>query len=516
MAVKLIITAGDIDPAQASRELPKGSAVVIGRGAGCDWKLPDPGRHLSKQHCRIEVDDQGVRLTDTSTNGVFLNGQRARLPKGQAVTLINGQTIRLGSYEMRIETAVAATMDGSAQAALDPFAAPVSPVAPTSSRLPGMASGSGDAPDPFADPLAPQEGDWSDPFAQESLKGGVSPLDDPLPSSTPAPQPDHGALADQYFEPPKPVIPDDWGTGVGGSAGAGAAQIPEDWGTPPPAPPIPPPSSSPSSSPVDATPQPPAVTPAQAPPVIPEQTPTTAASPTPEGDTASQDLLVSFLGGIGVPEKFANIVTKQPDHGVAFMTRAGQMFSQLVGGLHRILMSRVTVKEQFGVEQTLIRAADNNPLKFAPTEEEAVMALLADVRKGFLSGEQAINEGFEDITRHQMATIAAIQIALNQVLARLSPTQISKRVDKGARGLSGRDARCWREYQQVYEEIQRVVSGDHHRVFAAAFAKAYKQQESQVPTHTETQVAAPAASPGASSAAAPNSGLARHKNARNR
>ena len=47
---------------------------VIGRMPGCDWVLEDPEGHVSKKHCRIDYVSGRYRITDTSTNGVYLNG----------------------------------------------------------------------------------------------------------------------------------------------------------------------------------------------------------------------------------------------------------------------------------------------------------------------------------------------------------------------------------------------------------------------------------------------------------
>ena len=68
-------------------ELPPGEAMsrtfercnaVIGRGTDSDWTLPDPERHLSKQHCRIEFRGDRYYLVDTSKNGVFVNDRSSR------------------------------------------------------------------------------------------------------------------------------------------------------------------------------------------------------------------------------------------------------------------------------------------------------------------------------------------------------------------------------------------------------------------------------------------------------
>jgi predicted component of type VI protein secretion system len=71
-------------------ELPPGEAMsrtfercnaVIGRGTDSDWMLPDPERHLSKQHCRIEFRGDRYYLVDTSKNGVFVMTRSSRCAK---------------------------------------------------------------------------------------------------------------------------------------------------------------------------------------------------------------------------------------------------------------------------------------------------------------------------------------------------------------------------------------------------------------------------------------------------
>lgn len=66
--------------AQETRTLGRGT-LSIGRAAGNDWVLPDPERLLSKTHCVIAATGGRYLLTDLSTNGVFVNGARERVPR---------------------------------------------------------------------------------------------------------------------------------------------------------------------------------------------------------------------------------------------------------------------------------------------------------------------------------------------------------------------------------------------------------------------------------------------------
>ena len=44
-----------------------------------DWTLPDRNRVISGKHCEVRFYDGAYWLTDTSTNGTFLNGSSKRL-----------------------------------------------------------------------------------------------------------------------------------------------------------------------------------------------------------------------------------------------------------------------------------------------------------------------------------------------------------------------------------------------------------------------------------------------------
>lgn len=67
------------------------AALTIGRSAECDVILPDPMRVVSSFHAKIERSFAGVFLYDTSTNGIFVNGEKVdngvALSDGDRVTV---------------------------------------------------------------------------------------------------------------------------------------------------------------------------------------------------------------------------------------------------------------------------------------------------------------------------------------------------------------------------------------------------------------------------------------------
>ncbi len=145
----------------------------IGRGDSNDWVLSDPDRFLSSRHCSISFESGQYFLTDTSTNGTFINGSPEPLGKGGRVPISHGDTVEMGDYQFRVESQ-------AADLGNDPFA-------PSLEADPFDVSPFDSSPDPFASPASSQpppppaqsqpDPFLSDPFSQQ---GDVSLNPDPL------------------------------------------------------------------------------------------------------------------------------------------------------------------------------------------------------------------------------------------------------------------------------------------------------------------------------------------------
>ena len=120
------VNTGDA-PQQSSITLDQG-AITIGRAnttINNDWNLPDPGRSLSRQHCRIEHRDDDFILTDLSLNGVYVNGAAEKLGKDNTFVLHDGDHFSIGNY--LIQTRIGpAESETTAKATFQP----VKPAAP--------------------------------------------------------------------------------------------------------------------------------------------------------------------------------------------------------------------------------------------------------------------------------------------------------------------------------------------------------------------------------------------------
>lgn len=75
--------------------------LLVGRRPDCHIVLPDP--KVSRRHLQIQKQgDQVVLIDQNSSNGVFLQGRR--IPPQTPVAWPGGQTVRLGSVELRLLT----------------------------------------------------------------------------------------------------------------------------------------------------------------------------------------------------------------------------------------------------------------------------------------------------------------------------------------------------------------------------------------------------------------------------
>ena len=161
------------------------------------------------------------------------------------------------------------------------------------------------------------------------------------------------------------------------------------------------------------------------------------------------------------------------------MRAIGALFRAFVSGTRDALMSRAEIKQEMRVERTMLRARDNNVLKFSISPDEAVAALLQPNRPGYKAPLAAVDEAFKDIRSHEMAVMAGLQTALGSLLQRFDPTALEARLQRGV--LDGilpgaRKARYWELFCTTYQEIAREAQDDFHSAVGRTFAQAYDAQ----------------------------------------
>jgi type VI secretion system protein len=542
MPLTLTITSYQrLSPGQETTKVVDREGASIGRGPDNDWVLPDPERVVSSKHCAISYRDSHYYITDTSVNGVFINQSEQRLGKGNTVELHDGDELILGDYEIQIslsDESGAGTFEFQEDAdKTDVYTNPLSNHFKQQSAPPEFPDH-----DPFSGLPPPDKakaGQDKRPLSDSSdLLGLESPKPPPWWQTTEA---DHLPVEQEFFQPPEPVTPppqperraspDAGEPGIPGAGRPPAEQslIPDDWdagleepfpgespepavptGREEPIPPSPPAAAEPPaprspprrerppraagepfstdiipedalepmpfSPPPAPRPAPPATRAAGAEPRGPRLASSAALPPAAApGGAAERAVLQAFLAGAGL----SHLEIDASDAG-QLMTELGAIFRQTVQGLMEVLMTRTNIKSEFRLSQTMIRPVENNPLKFSPNVEEAMVCLLMRRGPAYLPAVRAVKEGFDDIRAHQLAVMAGVQAALLNLLRRFDPQALETRL--GQQSVldnimpSKRKARYWELFTLLYNEIAKEAEDDFQELFGREFARAYEEQ----------------------------------------
>ncbi len=90
---------------------------TIGRASRNDWVIPDPTRVVSGTHAQVDYVDGQFQLTDTSTNGVYVNGSDLALGRDSSIPLSNGDRFQIGDFEIAVAVEEDDAATDAAQAA---------------------------------------------------------------------------------------------------------------------------------------------------------------------------------------------------------------------------------------------------------------------------------------------------------------------------------------------------------------------------------------------------------------
>ncbi|MCA8909290.1 MAG: type VI secretion system-associated FHA domain protein TagH [Rhodospirillaceae bacterium] len=200
-----------------------------------------------------------------------------------------------------------------------------------------------------------------------------------------------------------------------------------------------------------------------------------APPPRPQPMPGGGDAWSNFLAGAGI-----NAADLSPDEAAALAGRFGAAFRAALQGLVEILQVRASLKEQFQVpERTMIRAEDNNPLKFVVDADQALEQLVRPHR-GFLEADAAVENGFKDIKAHLLAEAAGLQVALSNLIARFDPETLRERLEGSSVWdnlmPAARRAKYWDVFVETYGEIAREAEDDFNGLLGREFARAYDEQ----------------------------------------
>ncbi len=524
-------------------EFPEGSSLressmtfseqggTIGRTQNNTWVLDDPERFLSGSHCQISCVQGDYFLTDTSTNGTFVNNSAEPLGKGNQVKLSNGDVFELSDYKFRVQVLDVPASSPTPQTSNifdsdDPFATPVAqpmpaPAAPVSPT------------DPFASPMAGEL-----PVANELPINMAEEETDPLAALN---------KSQQSFDQQAPPA-EQFGSSYSDNANIGnqavdwpsaspqSGLIPENWddddlldSVPESAPPVNIPTATPKPIPEPvgdsvANPRTPVPRATEAQP-IPEQQVIPEAQPIPQqpkptpqphavtqGSTnislsesearrralekenrkirselaslkkkvlalkkrSSSDIDTTLVDAIGFD---AQSLTN--DKVAEINELSGEFIRQVVEGLMQTLASRNNVKNTFRMNMTTIQPVENNPLKFSANVDDALENMFLKEGNSYKKPVETIQESFESIADHQVAILAGIRSAFKSIVNRFEPATLETRFEKqNKRGIIPRNekARNWEAFNDYYDELFRDIDSSFQYLFGDEFSQAYEEQ----------------------------------------
>jgi type VI secretion system FHA domain protein len=539
MTLRLSVTSAPPDSPLHGQHLDISVAgASLGRAGSNQCVIPDSERIVSSKHASIRHELGQYVITDHSTNGTFINESPAALGPNNSVPLNEGDCIAMGKYLFTVslltqEKPVAAApakdsfLDDLGAAPAEPVSEPNSaeadefdkwlePQAPAQQQAPMWG-----AANVVHSPL-PSADEENDPLAAiDQARKAESPLGDSFFGDAPAQddddwwktsQKDDVPAINQSFETPKtpqapvfeeeptPVPPrepanfaveatpapavedaDDLDALLGLGSGPGDMPAADDFNAVTPGDMSGAGFGDVSLSDVQADavePEPFAAEFTEPPPMIaqepvaapqqqhvPDPLPVAAAT-TGHEDTAT--LLAELL-------ELGNLDQNQLD---ALTPEVVTVLRQTIAHLLELLRARSSIKNELRLDRTMIQPVENNPLKFALTEKDALRYLFGEHSGAYMSGSRAVKEAFEDISDHQMALLAGMRGAYEKMLSKFSPEALEHRFGEVAsKGLlSSKKSRLWDAYVEYFDKLQQDPETSFNRLFGEEFASAYETQ----------------------------------------
>ncbi len=222
------------------------------------------------------------------------------------------------------------------------------------------------------------------------------------------------------------------------------------------------------------------------PPKAPPEPPKMPPAPEPQAQPAAKQAAVESaaevpvsLDGLGLARELANAMGLQElpdDQLVDLMPVIGKFVLQTIDGVMKALRARQTIKNEFRMNLTMIQAAENNPLKFSLSTEDAIENLFMKQRKAYMTANESIEEAFGDIADHQLALFNGIRAAYDSLMEEFDPAKLEKRFERQrGKSLFGGGGKKWDAYQAFIEELNEDQEKTFKHLFGETFAEHYER-----------------------------------------
>lgn len=390
------------------------SGGIIGRSEECDWILPDSTKQVSRKHAMITYYNGFFHLEDISVNGIFNSLGRERLPANVPVKIQHGDGFIIGDYTIMARLMQeAGGYVGEGVDDRDLFVE-------NSLSLNPLEAMNQEAERDATNRL----GSYNDILGRDAEPAIVPPDHAQAPFS-------HLPTMVPMLDPSTPGL-DHW------DPRAALDQVEK----------------------VALTePEPPAPVPAPAPePVIIRET---VAVP-------ETDMFFELLGYKVPPGDSAERER--------ILKTSAQMLIASIEGITQAMQNRAECKNDLRLSMTTTSlAVSNNPLKFSPTPEAAIVTLLAPRQRGIMEPVEAVKEAFRDNHSHHMGLLAGARAAVGAALLKIAPEAVEAKVDANGPVKFGRARRLWATFSQMHFTQKNDHEG-FEALFIQDFARAYEMQ----------------------------------------
>ncbi|VAW89210.1 Uncharacterized protein ImpI/VasC [hydrothermal vent metagenome] len=487
--ITIISSPGSVNNSKTSHSFSE-SGGSLGRGADNSWVLDDPDKYMSSVHAQISFENGQYLLADVSTNGTFVNGSSEPLGRKSKVMLAEGDCFTISDYEFVVSVLDTPSGDGLFRQPSgsgpfagmgvadsnevvaensflqdDPFAAPASNYVPLSDAMSGFNAAE-------TDPLAALDKASADNKARSPLQNGS--IANTLFDNSVA---DHGSAMNDSIDWPEANI----------ETGA----IPENWCD----------DDEPSEQ---VTPQNPVATPFE-----------TSTVPLPEHPSSHVETLEKLEGENKrllndvaqlkqqIKSQAANRKTGNQGRAVTAIDKvliealgfseknlgeekilkiselAGLLVRETMEGMMQVLSFRKKIKEEFRINVTTIQPVENNPLKFSANIDDAMENMFIKENSAYKEPIEAVREGFQGISEHQIAVLAGMQAAFRGMLERFDPDTLEKRFEKYKKPSLiqiGKKRQNWESYKAYHTELAENLDNSFQHLFGYDFVQAYEEQ----------------------------------------
>lgn len=190
-----------------------------------------------------------------------------------------------------------------------------------------------------------------------------------------------------------------------------------------------------------------------------------------EHPLATKTFVKNFSKGAGLPD---GALDQLDDAQLAEM--AGRLLQLTCGHLMALLQARAEAKAiSRSGGRTMVKATENNPLKFLPTSEEALQVMLSPRGKSYLNAQETLDSSFTDLKQHHFALLAAMQATAVEFFNELSPEAVEKASDAKKSLLGGAKGKMWDELVKRWAAKTRKRENGMLDAFLDSFAQHYDE-----------------------------------------